>query len=264
MPSQTAAQSVTGLADRGESNMSELETLCEVCKINPVKEIKLGTDKTFYSKTCAECDKKAEDQKNKANCEKWMTQRAVIAKNKIFKLIPPRFLEAKIDDIESCIRKLIETLPFEKGLFLWGLPGRGKSHILYALAKKQLESDIDVVYWSWEKLLIELRDAPKNKSRKQIIEELTKSDLLILDDIGGPEKTTTYEMTTLFVIFDGRIVNNRPTYFASNRRPEEFAGLYDGRIYSRILGHCELINITGQDRRLKMNQTSLFGEMNNG
>ena len=48
--------------------------------------------------------------------------------------IPERYRDARLEHLPSAIRRAAESLPGDRGLFLWGPPGVGKTYGMAAIA----------------------------------------------------------------------------------------------------------------------------------
>ena len=166
--------------------------------------------------------------------------------------IPERYQGVSYDDVPNNIRDAFEA---GKGIYLWGGIGTGKTHIAYALQRhsqlptsKRRAISINVV-----EILKEIRDdirrRPEEKERP--LQTLMDYDgILILDDI-GVEKASEFVRETLYLLINQRYNDMLPTIFTSNCSLDELSNRLEDRIPSRIKGMCEIIELKGEDRRLK-------------
>lgn len=72
---------------------------------------------------------------------------------------------------------------------------------------------------------------------------------LLLDDF-GVQADSEWEKRTLYDLIDARWENRLLTIITSNKNPNEFKELFDGRIYSRLAGMTTVVVLTGKDYRL--------------
>ncbi|MDY4522489.1 MAG: ATP-binding protein [Atopobium sp.] len=135
-----------------------------------------------------------------------------------------------------------------KGAFLFGTCGTGKTYAAAEAVKDALGSSKLVTV---SQLLADIRaDFDENHGT---LERVKGYRVLVLDDL-GVEKITDWSMETLTTLIDYRVCTGKVTIFTSNYRLGELRSLWGGvsgqRLASRIAGACELIEVTGKDRRL--------------
>jgi DNA replication protein DnaC len=101
-------------------------------------------------------------------------------------------------------------------------------------------------------LLLKLRGTFKNSSESdesEIIKTYSEAKILYLDDL-GVEKVSDWALQTIYLIIDRRYSEMLRTIISSNLSLDQLADRLDDRIASRIAGMCEVIKMTGKDRRL--------------
>lgn len=168
--------------------------------------------------------------------------------------IPTMFKDVDINSIRiEKNKKIIENYN-KGGLYLRGNTGVGKTHIAVCIMKRLIEQSIPAVFISIPELLLEIRDTFKGNnesSELQIIDEYgyTKKTV-VFDDIGS-EKVSDWSLQTLYLIIDRRYREILPTIVTSNLSLDELSEKLSDRIASRIAGMCEIIEIKGDDQRLK-------------
>ena len=74
---------------------------------------------------------------------------------------------------------------------------------------------------------------------------------MIIDDIGA-EKLTEFVRQTFYYIINEREQWLKKTIITSNYSLDELDEYIDGRISSRIAGMCEIVELGGKDRRVKV------------
>lgn len=144
-------------------------------------------------------------------------------------------------------------------LTLVGGPGRGKTHLLAAIANRLLaqpESNRWPVYCVVPRLLQRLRaaygdtgtggSAGLRDDARHYLDRLIESDVLLLDDIGA-EHETSWGREQLYVLLDTRYRAHRPTAIATNLLPHQMPD----RIASRLqdVARSVLVVMTGDDYR---------------
>lgn len=171
-------------------------------------------------------------------------------------MIPARYENVEYKDVPKAIQKKFEKIrETRKGLFIHGSVGTGKTHIAYAL-KKEWDKDNpyrQAVFWNTPELLQNERlDFDRdNYSKTRSMERLKESKhLLILDDV-GTETATGWVLDQLYMLINERYNRMKPIIFTSNLSVEEIGTTLGDRIASRIVEMCDVIELSGEDRRLK-------------
>jgi DNA replication protein DnaC len=139
-----------------------------------------------------------------------------------------------------------------KGMMMFGLPGRGKTHLSVALIRDLLLGGKRVGFHSLAGLVSRVQETysftDAAETRTKIVSELALNDVVVIDDIGKERQTQDVE-SIVYEIFDA-LYNSRTTLVASSNMPgKDFAARYDGAVLSRLGGLCEKIVIRGEDRR---------------
>ena len=170
-------------------------------------------------------------------------------------MIPARYEKAEYDDVPEKIQKKFEKIrTTKKGIFIHGSVGTGKTHIAYALKKQWDEENPyrTAIFWNTPELLQnEKQDFDRDSySKKRSVERLKESkQLLILDDI-GTENATGWVLDQLYMLINKRYNEMKPVIFTSNLSIEEVGKVLGDRIASRIVEMCDVIELTGDDKRL--------------
>lgn len=166
-------------------------------------------------------------------------------------MIPKRYENAEWEKVSENIRKIfIHALGHEKGVYIHGAVGTGKTYAAYAFKKHWDEKRPAAALWNVSELIHELKLDFDRREKNFIGERILDTDrLLILDDIGA-EKPSEWVAETIYLIVNRRYNAKLPTIFTSNLSPGELADHVGDRIASRIVEMCEIINLGGVDRRL--------------
>ncbi|MBR5527582.1 MAG: chromosomal replication initiator protein DnaA [Clostridia bacterium] len=119
-------------------------------------------------------------------------------------------------------------------LFLYGPPGIGKTHLLYAIAHhiEKTRPSFNIVYCTSEDFTNELMSAITHKTTADFREKYRTADILMIDDIqfiGGKEATQLEFFNTFNTLYE----SNKQIIFASDRPPKEITVL-EKRIRSRF------------------------------
>jgi DNA replication protein DnaC len=186
--------------------------------------------------------------------------------------VPKRFLSAAMTDFDAKHQKQFRT---DTGLYLYGPRGCGKTHAMAALMRKEIldtepnafigqngetyfyESSSFPFFISVSELLLKIRETFGRRyfdaestlnSEGEIHDKYSKWTVLFLDDLGA-EKASDWSIATLYLLINRRYENELRTVISSNLSLDELADRLDDRISSRIAGMCEVIEMTGKDRR---------------
>lgn len=138
-----------------------------------------------------------------------------------------------------------------KGIFLSGACGVGKTVMACQIAKHLLLNGREVKFFVFSDLIMKIHDLiTANKSVYEHVKDLAKLDVLILDDLGA-EKMSEYTRQLMYMLINEREMHDRQTIITSNYSLEEIADMIDTRITSRIKGMCLCHNLKGNDKRIK-------------
>ena len=165
--------------------------------------------------------------------------------------VPARFKNATWEDVPEKIRKCIESMKeTRKGIFIHGGVGTGKTHIAYAIAKQMYGQRMQIEFWNSAELMDAIRRG-YDKPFDETFEDLMKfRGLLILDDVGS-EKLTEWVAERFYLLVNRKYNHMLPVIFTSNFNVEELAGRIGERVASRLVEMCHIIELTGEDKRLK-------------
>lgn len=141
-----------------------------------------------------------------------------------------------------------------KNLYIFGDVGRGKTFLINSIAKEILDRNYSVLYLTATKLFSFMNDylyafSERKEELKERYDLIFESDLLIIDDLGSENDRNSNE-TNLFEIVNDRMINKKPIIFSSNYSEDELMEFYGDRIFSRIIGSSEVMEIFGEDLRL--------------
>lgn len=140
----------------------------------------------------------------------------------------------------------------QKGMFLYGGTGCGKTHLAVATLQEWVKHS-GGMFFTLPNLLSLLRDNIRNKEQlDKIMDNVLSTELLVIDDM-GTEKFSDWVGERMFQIINDRIINRRKLIITSNFSMEQLEARMEeqgGRIMSRIAGMCTVFKVTGRDRRL--------------
>jgi len=128
------------------------------------------------------------------------------------------------------------------GFYLYGAPGRGKTHLAAGVANELLKQGVPCVYVKTGELLSAIREKFRDGDKEEVITPLKEVDLLILDDLGAEEEQSWFT-ADVFRILDWRLEMLLPVIITSNLTVDEVAERYSERIAERIKRMCRIIEI---------------------
>lgn len=142
-----------------------------------------------------------------------------------------------------------------RGLFLTGPTGRKKTASLALMARDWLTTMGRRASRSWRfvtfpELCVQLQVSWDDRGPLDIIDDLARVPLLIVDDM-GVEKTTDFVLQSAYLLFNKREQAELPTYGTSNLSIDDLRVKLDDRIVSRIRGMCDVVPVDGEDQRVK-------------
>lgn len=168
--------------------------------------------------------------------------------------IPLRYEKASFSSVSPEIKKAFDKIRKDRrGIYLHGSVGTGKTHTLYALAKQLKEENFKVMVHNSTEFIYNIKREFDLQpiDREHILERtLEFKGVLFIDDIGA-EKMTDWVLETFYLIINKRYEERLPTVFTSNCTIAELAERIGDRSASRIVESCEIVELSGQDRRLK-------------
>lgn len=174
--------------------------------------------------------------------------------------IPPRFYTATFASFQKEVqpsgydfaKRFVDQYRAgsKQGLYLFGIPGSGKTHLAAAIGNAVLSAR----FMTAPELLLSIKKTFKDDGADDsLLDSLSQTKLLILDDLGS-EKPTEWVKETLFILIDRRYTHNLPTVITSNYSLDELKMRLGYRIASRIAEVCEMVELRPNDYRIKGKQ----------
>ncbi|MFD1206929.1 MULTISPECIES: primosomal protein DnaI [Sporosarcina] len=191
--------------------------------------------------------------------------------------MPKDVMEARLHDIdlehdpsrvlvvEACAQFLSAigedgSLP-ERGLYIHGPFGTGKSYIIGALANELAHRQIRTVVVYIPEFLREMKQSIQDQTLNEKIDFVKKAKVLMLDDFGAETMSAWARDEVLGTILQYRMSEKLPTFFTSNFNYDELQHhlsytqrgekevVKAGRIMERIKTISRPIQLKGKNRR---------------
>lgn len=142
-------------------------------------------------------------------------------------------------------------------MYLSGHAGTGKTHLAIGLIIEWLKKNAPQnstqypLFLPAVEFFIELKGTFNGVgSEKEVLDKYSRTPLLCIDDIGA-EKISDWSRQMFYTLIDRRYRDEKQTIITSNLTLEDVSKLIDDRISSRIVGMGVVVNLTGEDYRLK-------------
>lgn len=175
-------------------------------------------------------------------------------------------------------RKFADEFPaVDKGLLFIGPCGVGKTHLAVSVLREALGKGMRGVYYDTRSLLSIIRStySPVTRaSEAEVLDEVMRAELLVLDDLGA-ERLTDWVEETMHLIVATRYNEQRPTVFTTNyedvpdeapdveprhfgpgpgagkagKNEERLLDRVGRRLLSRLREMCEFLEYDGPDYR---------------
>lgn len=129
-------------------------------------------------------------------------------------------LRAALTFIDQCI-DYQRNGKFPKGLYLSGSLGVGKTFLLAAIANKLAANDIQSLMVHFPSFTTEMSGSIQKGNLNQVLGQIKKVPVLMLDDIGANRLTSWMRDDILGIILEYRMQNELPTLFSSNLSMKE-------------------------------------------
>lgn len=165
-------------------------------------------------------------------------------------------LENPHESLKKGLRRVLEIAKGEetRGLFMYGLPGRGKTHIAVALVRACRENNIRAGYFNVVDLISAIHRTYTQEvqrpptSREKIMRDVAYNRVVVLDDL-GKEQDTPHTRTLVYELINDLYKQKRTLVVSTNLSLKELKTRYDSAVLSRFKALTNGLHVEGEDRR---------------
>ena len=185
-----------------------------------------------------------------------IAEREKTIEKRVQSAIPELYWGARTEHLSIGIIELWQSLMKGQGLYIWGMPGRGKTYAMCSFARHWIESGKKVLWVFYDDICSEIRSTYSgvgNGNEAAIINRLCEVERLIIEDIGTSvsdnRQESDFSLRVFLMILDRRLRNCKPTFITGNKPIEVLGKSFDARVASRLMQVCRIVEMTGRDRR---------------
>ena len=165
-------------------------------------------------------------------------------------------------NLMSIARKYVDNFDAMRangtGLLLYGSVGCGKSFAAACIANALIDNGTPCMMTNFTRIINRLQES--FAGRQKYIDNLSRFDLLVIDDMAA-ERNTEYVWEQVMTIIDARYRSGLPIIVTTNLTIGELADPADirrQRVYSRLKEMCVPIEVTGADRRTRKMERNIM------
>lgn len=143
-----------------------------------------------------------------------------------------------------------------ENLLLWGAPGTGKTHLAAMACNKSLYPE--ALFISVPIMLLKFQSSVKDHDELELLSEFTKDArsyppikrARLFDDVGA-HRVSDFSIEMFGLLLEQFYSHGAfGLIFTSNLSPKQILDTMGERVASRLRGLCEVVEVTGKDRRL--------------
>ncbi|MET3682611.1 primosomal protein DnaI [Alkalibacillus flavidus] len=162
--------------------------------------------------------------------------------------------------IQQFFKDSQDQLP-QKGLFLHGSFGVGKTYMLGALAQELATIQVDTMFIYMPEFVREMKASISDSTINEKIDRFKRASVLVFDDIGAEFSSAWFRDEVLGAILQFRMMERLPVFFTSNYDLNELELMFSkvgksdleevkaARIMERIRQVSEPVEVTGDNHR---------------
>ncbi|MBI2818566.1 MAG: ATP-binding protein [Acidobacteria bacterium] len=157
------------------------------------------------------------------------------------------------DSTQELCARFMEHPEKYRGLLIVGPTETGKTRLLATLTREYVVKRSEVRFHLARQLFRRIWNTYRDDSREteqDVIEDLTNTDFLAIDDLSNEGRTTEAVIGALHEIVSVRLGNYMPTAISTNLTPAQITERYGDAIASRLGSYARIV-LAGEDRRTK-------------
>ena len=161
------------------------------------------------------------------------------------------FQKFKVTTLNSKAVEKMRNFDCKKdNIYLYGKCGTGKTHLAYASAKAHALKGLETIITTPMRLVDSFRTKSETEKEDRF-QDFSECDFLLIDDL-GISKHTDFAIEILNEILNRRMLQlKNGLVVTSNLSLEHLANKIDDRVPSRLAGLCKVMEIEGEDFRIK-------------
>lgn len=180
-------------------------------------------------------------------------KRVDVALAQLERVTPPRYRDATVDhpQVIAWADAVIADPLSAPSLLLTGTTGTGKTHQAYGALRRIAEAGPDrftAISVNAADLYGELRPTGAAGATEARLRQLRAASLLHIDDLCA-EKGSPWVEEVTYRLLNGRYNTLLPTLITTNLPPQQLAEAVGDRVASRLREMCDVVAMTGSDRR---------------
>lgn len=189
------------------------------------------------------------EKESAQNKQRWSELSDVLGEGAIKNFTLERF--QAYDDVTTRALEVARAFhPSTTNLYLFGVPGCGKTHLAVGIALEAFQAKSIVYFFpSGPSLSRHFRGIEAQEETARI-KALATADVLVINEL-GIGRDTEFSIQMAVEVIDARIMRGRNGLIVtSNLHPKDLAGKQeDGRLESRFTGLCKIIEVGQEDYR---------------
>ena len=233
--------------------------ICEKCKAPTTRTLKLGGRELTINCLCkcqSEAFEKDEQEKQKSEEARRLNEKRAhcFGLNERLKMSTFNVDDKKNNKVSTISRRYVEKFKQlkneNKGVLFYGDVGVGKTFYAACITNALIEQGYRCMFTNLTEVTNRLLSGQTNK--KELLEQIQRCDLLVLDDF-GVERGTEFMQEIREFIINARYQCVKPLTITTNLSMQEIrarSSLVEKRLASRIAEMCIPVFVGGKDRRV--------------